>query len=156
MPNQINPAEYMLELANADFSPSTVDSVEKAPLDSVDKLHQAWRQEESTRTVHESGNTSLLSANFRTRQHESQTFTASSSASGGSFFSTVTTLLHRSFIKSYRDVLVYGVRIAMYLGLAILMGTVWVRMSPTQDYIQPFINSMVRPVPIFGILQLRD
>lgn len=52
------------------------------------------------------------------------------------------TLLHRNFIKSYRDVVMYGIRVAMYLGLAIMMGTVWLRMNTTQEYIQPFINSI--------------
>ncbi|KAF4762380.1 hypothetical protein HAV15_007770 [Penicillium sp. str.  len=51
-------------------------------------------------------------------------------------------LLHRSFVKSYRDVIAYGIRIAMYLGLAIMMGTVWLRLHPSQDYIQPFINAI--------------
>lgn len=29
----------------------------------------------------------------------------------------IMTLLHRSFIKSYRDVVAYGIRIVMYLGV---------------------------------------
>lgn len=29
-------------------------------------------------------------------------------------------LLHRSFIKSYRDVVAYGIRIVMYLGMTII------------------------------------
>ena len=29
------------------------------------------------------------------------------------------------------------------LGLAIMMGTVWLRLHPSQDYIQPFINAIV-------------
>ncbi|KJK76855.1 hypothetical protein H634G_07897 [Metarhizium anisopliae BRIP 53293] len=52
------------------------------------------------------------------------------------------TLLHRSLIKSYRDVVAYGIRIAMYTGLAVMMGTVWVRLSPDQESIQPFINAI--------------
>lgn len=70
-------------------------------------------------------------------------------------------LLHRLFIKSYRDVVAYGIRIVMYLGrcnpfhhpqangklmraaLSILSGTVWLRLSTTQASIQPFINSIV-------------
>ena len=51
-------------------------------------------------------------------------------------------LLHRSWIKSYRDFLAYGIRIAMYLCLAILMGTVWLRLKTEQAYIQPFINAI--------------
>ena len=52
------------------------------------------------------------------------------------------TLIHRSFIKSYRDIVAYGIRIAMYMGLAIMMGTVWLRVKTTQENIQSFINSI--------------
>lgn len=71
-------------------------------------------------------------------------------------------LLHRLFIKSYRDVVAYGIRIVMYLGmcsslhhpdhrlirsaLSILSGTVWLRLNTTQGSIQPFINSIVSPL----------
>ncbi len=51
-------------------------------------------------------------------------------------------LLQRSWIKSYRDVIAYGIRIAMYLGLAILMGTVFLRFKTEQQYIQPYINAI--------------
>ncbi|KAM0285799.1 hypothetical protein ACHAQH_001261 [Verticillium albo-atrum] len=52
------------------------------------------------------------------------------------------TLLQRAWIKAYRDVVAYGIRIVMYLGLAIMMGTVWLRLGDTQEYIQPYINAM--------------
>lgn len=29
------------------------------------------------------------------------------------------------------------------IGLAIMMGTVWLRLHPEQDYIQPFVNAIV-------------
>ncbi|KAI7517783.1 putative ABC transporter, partial [Hortaea werneckii] len=51
-------------------------------------------------------------------------------------------LTHRFFIKSYRDIIAYGIRIAMYMGLAVMMGTVWLRLSPTQGNIQSFINAI--------------
>ena len=44
--------------------------------------------------------------------------------------------------KSYRDPLAYGVRIAMYLGLAILIGTVWLRLSYSQENIQNVFNGL--------------
>jgi len=36
----------------------------------------------------------------------------------------------------------YEIRIIMYLGLAILMGTVFLRLKTSQEYIQPFINTI--------------
>ena len=80
--------------------------------------------------------------------------------------SLVMTLLHRSFIKSYRDVVAYGIRFAMYFGkqprgggsfalecwvptanpcvtgLAVMMGTVWLRLSAEQASIIPFTNAI--------------
>ncbi|KAL1988582.1 hypothetical protein VTN96DRAFT_8977 [Rasamsonia emersonii] len=54
----------------------------------------------------------------------------------------ILSLLHRSLIKSNRDIVAYGIRIVMYLGLAILMGTVWLRLHTSQEYIRPFINAI--------------
>ncbi|KAI3118642.1 hypothetical protein CBS147326_9936 [Penicillium roqueforti] len=45
-------------------------------------------------------------------------------------------------VANYCDVVAYGICIVMYLGLAIMMGTVWLRLYTTQDYIQPFINAI--------------
>lgn len=36
----------------------------------------------------------------------------------------------------------YGIRIAMYLGLAILMGTVFLQFKAEQEYVQPYINAI--------------
>ncbi|KAL7804797.1 P-loop containing nucleoside triphosphate hydrolase protein [Trichoderma aethiopicum] len=55
---------------------------------------------------------------------------------------TTIILVHRAWIKSHRDVMAYGIRIAMYLGLAILMGTVFLRLKTEQAYIQPLINAI--------------
>jgi len=38
--------------------------------------------------------------------------------------------------------LAYGVRIAMYVGLAILMGTSWLRLSYSQENIQNVLNAL--------------
>lgn len=138
MPTHINPAEYILELVNADFSPASSSS---GAGEKVQRLHSAWREIDQQQIVVQATDEctgeplKLPVIHHKTRRS----------------MSTTATLLHRSFIKSYRDILVYGVRLAMYMGLAILMGTIWVRMSPSQEYIQPFINSIVRPVSLFTL-----
>ena len=59
---------------------------------------------------------------------------------GRRIVTTIWILLHRSWIKSRRDAIAYGVRFVMYLGLAIMMGTVWLRLPPIQSSMQPFAN----------------
>ena len=56
-------------------------------------------------------------------------FFASIQAIEDNFPIILMTLVHRSFVKSYRDIVAYGIRVAMYTGLAIMMGTVWLRLQ---------------------------
>ncbi|KAF2478470.1 hypothetical protein BDY17DRAFT_314217 [Neohortaea acidophila] len=51
-------------------------------------------------------------------------------------------LLQRAWVKAIRDAMAYGIRIVMYFGLAILMGTVFFRFGDNQKYIQPFTNAL--------------
>ncbi|GMF08980.1 unnamed protein product [[Candida] boidinii] len=55
----------------------------------------------------------------------------------------ISTLISRSLVKASRDILTYYVRLVMYLGLAILMGSVWLRLGTEQKNIQPFINAIL-------------
>lgn len=44
----------------------------------------------------------------------------------------------------------------MYMGLAIMMGTVWLRLSPNQEHIQPFVNAIVSPSSLARLKQKAD
>lgn len=129
IPLQTNPAEFLLDLVNVDFAKDK--DAAKAHLDDI---HQAWEASA------ESG---------KLRQSLTQLSTESNSTSWGTenaskpnVFSLTMTLLHRAFIKSYRDIVAYQLRIAMYTALAIMMGTVWLRLPYDQNSIQTFINAI--------------
>lgn len=51
-------------------------------------------------------------------------------------------LVHRAFLKAFRDATAYAIRAVMYLGLALLVGTVWLRLEPTDRNAQSFINAI--------------
>jgi ABC-2 type transporter len=128
MPVHMNPAEYMLDLVNVDFASNRMEAEQR-----LARITELWT--DSSR-----------------RPPESRNFAASfDPAARPVSFTPLTrrsqllipiTLLHRNWIKSYRDVIMYGIRIAMYLGLAIMMGTVWLRLESGQEYIQAFINAI--------------
>ncbi|MCJ1327169.1 hypothetical protein MMC10_003836 [Thelotrema lepadinum] len=127
IPDHFNTAEFLLDLVNTDFS-----------LHSVASSHQLARIVEEWRL------------------YSRRLFNVESELSSGRQLPEFTTpapvrasaylipfiLLHRNFIKSYRDVVVYGIRLAMYIGLSIMMGTVWLRLQTSEDYIQAFINAI--------------
>jgi len=105
IPLHVNPAEFLLELVNIDFVRHRDLGAEAR----LDDMQQAWvvsaRAKELSATVaeverHGAGGEVVVEA----------------AEKKPSLPSLVLTLLHRSFIKSYRDVVVYGIRLAMYFG----------------------------------------
>ncbi|KAF5631014.1 ATP-binding protein [Fusarium sp. NRRL 25303] len=128
LPQYVNPAEHLLELVNIDFAQDRGEATRD-----LETLQAAWKNSRQASEV----NTAIKSA-----ESSGGDWNIDAIEKRPSMFSLTLTLLHRSFIKSYRDVVAYGIRIAMYLGLAIMMGTVWVRLDPAQESIQPFINAI--------------
>ena len=131
MPLYINPAEYVIELVNFDFARDR----EKAN-QQVENIHLSWTKSPNTIAIAHEIDGQM------TEEDSTATVVAEESGSANRFLLPFV-LIHRSFIKSYRDIVAYGIRIAMYMGLAIMMGTVWLRLATKEENIQSFINAIV-------------
>lgn len=127
MPNHMNPAEHIIDVVNTDFLGSTDSGLAR-----LERIHNAWKSSATAQEV-----LSVHADNVK-NAHE----VPKNKDQKPGFASQTLSLLHRLFIKSYRDILAYGVRIAMYLGLAIMMGTVWLRLDNHQNSIIPFTNAI--------------
>lgn len=134
MPVEINPAEYLLDLINTDFVRSGDDSKAR-----MEHIHREWECSQQSSAIKEQIETARSDADER-QKHDSSISQSTNRTQNP--FKIPLVLLHRSWIKSYRDVVAYGIRIFMYIGLAFLMGTVFLRLSTTQASIQPFINAI--------------
>jgi hypothetical protein len=131
LPMYMNPAEFVIDLISTDFSQDDAKSTQR-----LDNLHASWKN---------SQNAGELSTNIRKLKESISTSNSTADINRKDRANPVLvplTLVHRSFIKSYRDVVAYGIRIAMYMGLAIMMGTVWLRLAPIQSNIQAFTNAI--------------
>jgi ABC-type multidrug transport system ATPase subunit/ABC-type multidrug transport system permease subunit len=133
VPPMTNPAEHILDITNVDFSADAGDGQSR-----LDRITSSWKL---------SGQAVRLGAAIHEDpgvlgQNRNPALSTAARAKP-STARQVLTLLHRSFVKSYRDLTAYWIRVAMYMGLAIMMGTVWLRLSADQDHIQPFINAIV-------------
>ncbi|KAI5364888.1 Putative AAA+ ATPase domain, ABC-2 type transporter, ABC transporter [Septoria linicola] len=124
IPAHINPAEEVLDLINVDFSGSAQSN--------LDTILLGWQNSTRARQIQED----IKGFSVR-KQLQLSTFEMKPT-----FIPQTITLLHRAMIKSYRDLVAYWVRVAMYMGLAIMMGTVWLRLGSTQQNIQPFVNAI--------------
>lgn len=127
MPIHTNPAEFILELMNIDFA-SHLAAAEAR----LDEIQEGWVK---------SSRATQLTAQIDIASRNNEPLPVAK-PSKRSFFIVLMTLVHRSFIKSYRDVVAYGIRIAMYIGLSIMMGTTWLRLGTDQSNIQPLTNAI--------------
>jgi ABC-type multidrug transport system ATPase subunit len=129
MPLYINPAEFIMGIVNDDFNHGT----EKAA-GQVEKVQGSWSN-------------AVVVEEIESEKGENASTSLDDGHQMASPLMIPFTLVHRSFIKSYRDIVAYQIRIAMYIGLAIMMGTVWLRLTPEQKNIQSWSNSIVCPSP---------
>jgi hypothetical protein len=130
MPPQMNPAEFVLELTNMDFDSNVEDSHIR-----IEQLQSSWTSS-SAALAERNMLENITSGHIQSLNDDNGPF-------GRRLLVAIRILLHRSWIKSHRDAVAYGVRFAMYLGLAAMMGTVWLRLAPIQSSIQPFANCIL-------------
>ncbi|RDA92394.1 hypothetical protein CP533_4712 [Ophiocordyceps camponoti-saundersi (nom. inval.)] len=137
----VEPADSLLGLLNVDFARDKAAAAKR-----LDELQSTWRASAQANKVHEAILSSESQAGFSIMDLTSQRVNAGS---------RIATLVHRSFIKAYRDPLPYGVRVVFSVGFAILLGTVWLRLGEGQDSIQsrtgliligPMYAALVSPI----------
>ncbi|GAM91316.1 hypothetical protein ANO11243_093650 [Dothideomycetidae sp. 11243] len=133
VPLYSNPAEHALDLVNTDFIGPDGGA------DTVQRIKKAWQLSPYRKS---------LDKYLSDQNGDQAVLAAGHDLSGWRHVPrSVWVLVHRGFLKSVRDVVAYWIRLMMYTGssgLAIMMGTVWVRLSANQDSIQPFINAIVQ------------
>lgn len=103
MPVYTNPAEFLLDLTNSDFSQGDEEFQSR-----LDFFLSKWQASPEAKME----NTNICA----TAAEEKGPSSFRESNSRSPFFNVVSALLHRSFVKSYRDVVAYGIRFAMYIG----------------------------------------
>ncbi|KAK9370456.1 P-loop containing nucleoside triphosphate hydrolase protein [Lipomyces kononenkoae] len=145
IPANYNPAEFLLEITNTDFMATRERSSSffKADIqgsDQVDELCRVWNSSEEAallETLLSNKDNEDLDRDVATDISRLGLLSSISDASN-----TTMILVERSVLKAYRDILAYGVRVIMYLCLAILMGTVWLRLGANENTIQSFFNAI--------------
>lgn len=137
IPPFYNPAEYCLDVTNTDFEDNA------HAMETLGALWESWEASQDKLDV--TGVVRASRSPEKNKEYEPGLFIPdpySGNTSRPGLLSHVITLTYRGFLKSYRDLLPYWVRVAMYLGLALLMGTVWLRLSEGQENIQNYFNAL--------------
>lgn len=107
IPGNTNPAEFLLDVVSSDFGNAKGVAQER-----VNGIQRAWAESVEANTIAQrvSDRVRLMG------KEEGESLNLEDVVRPGRARITIA-LLYRSFIKSYRDVVAYGIRIVMYLGM---------------------------------------
>jgi len=104
IPQLTNPAEFLLDVCNTDFDNSVTDlGGDEGRIARLDRLVEAWSPKAAA--------TEITSTPFEAWEGAMSTSGAPTSVLWQTFV-----LLQRLWLKSYRDLLAYWIRVIMYLG----------------------------------------
>ncbi|KAK9246144.1 P-loop containing nucleoside triphosphate hydrolase protein [Lipomyces tetrasporus] len=148
IPTNYNPAEYLLEITNTDFlaekergpnNEARRDAIQDR--EQVNELCRAWNTSQEATELEAALSSTIYNEGLDQNFKSDVLRLGKLSRIGATYWQTVI-LVHRAVIKGYRDILAYGVRVVMYLALAVLMGTVWLRLQPNENTIQSYFNAI--------------
>ncbi|SPO26351.1 related to ATP-binding cassette protein (ABC) transporter [Ustilago trichophora] len=181
-PEHTNPADFMIELVNDDFLDSArnvamekneeqqvaVAEVKGASIAKGDTkaFADAWAKHVSTpvgagTTVRTSSFSSSSSSAVpcnsteeatAASSHQHSTVDYARSTNLASQYLRTVTLTRRNFLNYSRNLLAYGVRLGMYLGMGVLLATVWVNLAPTDTRINDRLSVHFFSVAFLGFM----
>ncbi|OBT55673.1 hypothetical protein VE04_06922 [Pseudogymnoascus sp. 24MN13] len=128
IPLHSNVPDFLLELVNIDFSQDRVYAALR-----LVELQSAWQASANAKTAHDT----ILCA-----ENGAECLKIESGNNRPRMGSRTVTLLHRSLVKTYRDPMAYGIRLAFSLSFAILIGTVWLRLDLEQESISFLVSEI--------------
>ncbi|KAK1999922.1 ABC transporter [Colletotrichum falcatum] len=131
IPLHVNPAEHVLELVNTDFVRDKNQAAAR-----LEAMQAAWDASAAA------GDLRAALADVEEQRDNRGGVVGEEAEPRPGMAGLVATLVHRGFVKSRRDVVAYGIRLAMYAGLALMMGTVWARLPAEQASIIPLTNAI--------------
>jgi ABC-type multidrug transport system ATPase subunit/ABC-type multidrug transport system permease subunit len=160
-PRLTNPADHMLRIVGHSFEDrkaskdlhdeeSMVSSPDTALCTtrmSIAELHRRWESfEKRTEKNSNSVETISMAGEYDRKQSQKPHFRRG-------LVATIT-LARRNFINYRRNLLAYGVRFAMYVGMGVLMATIWVRLAHTDSRISDRISVHFFAVAFLGFMSV--
>lgn len=149
-PQFSNPADIIMSIVNTDFSndyqEKDIHNLEDGEYDVVGRLSEKWMSFDKSH-CHQLNNQNLQ-CDF------SNILNKSPRSSLTTLTNKTFILTKRNFVNYMRNALAFGVRLGMYVGMGVLLATVWVNLSKTDDKIQDRLSVHFFSVAFLGFMSV--
>lgn len=151
-----NPADHMVGLVNDDFASSSLEEEKegvKVRKGDAEGFANEWERYASTRSASVPIRRSASSSSAPKHTESNQDEIHHTSKFHSEFRKTLL-LTQRNFLNYSRNLLAYGVRLGMYLGMGILLATVWVHLKPVDTRINDRLSVHFFSVAFLGFMSV--
>ncbi|KAJ3343119.1 hypothetical protein HDU93_009669 [Gonapodya sp. JEL0774] len=138
VPAHSNPADHLLDLVNPDFSQGGSD-------DPAAQLIRSWETG--------AGRSKLASEVAYIAHDTSGDTIARKGVTGSSLYKTYL-LMGRALLNYRRSLIAYGVRLAMYLGMGMMLALIWINLGNEQEKINDRISVHFFSVAFLGFMSV--
>lgn len=136
VPNYANPADFYMGLLNTDFGAENSESEKlSSTLKRVKQLAQAFSDSQEMKQIVGQIQQSVQEAS-RSNARTGLGDVAYRATFARSFIAQTQILVSRGMLNAKRNVLVFWIRVAMYIAMAFLMGTTWFVRDDNQKHIE--------------------
>ncbi|KAI9021882.1 P-loop containing nucleoside triphosphate hydrolase protein [Hyaloraphidium curvatum] len=150
-PPYFNPADFFLEQINVDFMKDRTAAAQQ-----IDEIVQAWKEhgfsikldgKDAMEDVAKGPSGSIASVTGLVKRERKHTYKAN-------ILQQTLVLTRRNFLNYSRNIIGYGIRLAMYVAMAILMGLVWMRIGYGQAQIADRFSVYFFSVAFLGFMSV--
>lgn len=140
VPLHSNPSDHAIRIVNTEFFDTAASPLSAAQ--HIESMAQTWRTLAPEFTVHD---TACTSTEILSRISTSPVLDV---------LHTTSILMERNLKNYARNLLAFGVRFAMYLGMGLLLALVWIRLGTSSEKIQDRLSVHFFSVAFLGFSEL--
>ncbi|GAA5983158.1 hypothetical protein JCM5350_007901 [Sporobolomyces pararoseus] len=145
-PKFCNPADHCVQLVNTEFMKR--ENSDRSPLEHLSHYSDLWNQYQVEKPRHSvSSDHAANSANFGKKSR-------GGIASLVGNFRKLNVLMHRNLLNYSRNILAYGIRLGMYMGMALLLATIWIHLGYSAEKINDRLSVSFFSVAFLGFMSV--
>ncbi|GAA5911516.1 hypothetical protein JCM5296_000914 [Sporobolomyces johnsonii] len=144
-PEFTNPSDHAIDLVNTEFQ--TGDKEGRSPEEHLEHMASSWRRYGEAKLQHSSSSEPApCGLTLHEQRHKSRVFVDN--------LRKMTTLMHRNFLNYVRNILAYGIRLGMYIGMGLLLALVWIRLGTSSNKINDRLSVAFFSVAFLGFMSV--
>ncbi|GAA6009317.1 hypothetical protein JCM10207_004348 [Rhodosporidiobolus poonsookiae] len=140
VPVHVNPADHAIDLVNTEFAENedTAQALSRKMVESASR----WKAEHPEDRL------------VSMAQHDQLPVLRAVGAASLATLRQTITLMHRNVLNYSRNLLAYGIRLGMYIGMALLLALVWIRLGWNSDKLNDRLSVSFFSVAFLGFMSV--